>query len=369
MPTLTAAPVHLVRDAVRAQRAYRVPTDVGVAAKLDQNESPFDVPAAIKEAVAAALADDPFNRYPDDRPHRLVAALAERWGVDPRGVIVGHGSNELAYTLALCFVAPGTPVVLPTPMFALYRSVMAMHEAAVTEVGPGVELRHDAGAILAAAQEAGAALTIVTTPNNPTGQTIPHADLRRLAAGVPGLLVIDEAYHEFLDGPTALDVLADHPNVLVMRTFSKAMGLAGLRIGALVGHPDLVQEIEKSRLPFVVDRIAERVALAVLGRPELVAERVALLRAEHDRLVAAAGAHGGVEVLPGAANFFLVRTPVPHAELRAALRAEGVHIRDVTGYPALAPADGRPGWLRVSVGQPHENDAFLAAFGAALRAA
>jgi histidinol-phosphate aminotransferase len=252
-------------------------------------------------------------------------------------------------------------------MFALYSSVMRMFEAEIHEVGPEADLSHDPATILAAAQEANASLTIVTTPNNPTGQTIPHDGLRQLAAGVPGILVIDEAYHEFLSGPTALDVLAEYSNVLVMRTFSKAMGLAGLRIGTLVGHPDLIQEIEKARLPFVVDRLAEAVALALLERDDLVQARVAELRAEHDRLASAMGAMPGCEVLPGAANFCLFRTPVPHADLRQALSAEGVNVRDVTGYPDLAPRDGMPGWLRVSVGTPEENDAFLTSLRSVMR--
>lgn len=364
-----SAPVHLVREAVRREKAYRVPTQTGIAAKLDQNESPYSVPADIRDAALAAVREEPWNRYPDDRPHRLVAALAERWGADPEGVIVGHGSNEITHTLGLCFVDPGTPVVLPTPMFSLYTSVMRMFEAEIHEVGPEADLTHSPAAILAKAQETGAALTVVTTPNNPTGQTIPHEGLRQLAAGVPGILVVDEAYHEFLSGPTAMDLLAEFPNVLVMRTFSKAMGLAGLRVGALVGRPELIQEIEKARLPFLVDRLAEAVALAVLDREDLLQARVAELLSERDRLAEAVGAMEGCEVLPGKANFFLFRTPLPHADLRASLATDGINVRDVTSYPDLAPRDGRPGWLRVSVGTPDENDAFLASLRSHLQAA
>ena len=368
-PRPSGAPTHLVREAVRRERAYRVPTETGIAAKLDQNESPYGVLDEIKDAALAEVRETPWNRYPDDRPHRLIAALADAWGLAPEAIIVGHGSNEVTHTLGLCFVDPGTPVVLPTPMFALYASVMRMVEAEITEVAPEADLSHDPDKILAAARASGARLTVVTTPNNPTGQTISHDGLERLAAGVPGILVVDEAYHEFLDGPTALDLLDDHPNVLVMRTFSKAMGLAGLRVGTLVGHPDLIQEIEKARVPFMVDRLAEAVALRVLARPDLVAERVAALRAEHDRLADAVEAMDGCEVLRGAANFFLFRTPAEHGALRLALAASGVNVRDVTGYPDLAASGGKPGWLRVSVGTRDENDAFLDALAATLTTA
>jgi histidinol-phosphate aminotransferase len=364
-----SAPVHLVRPEVRAERAYRVPTTTEAEAKLDQNESPFDLPDEIKRAALDRFAAEPWNRYPDDRPHRLVAALAERAGLPPEGVIVGRGSNELTHTLALCFLDADTPVVLPSPMFSLYASVARMHGARVVDVPAGdadAGFRHDADAILDAARQSEAPLVVVTTPNNPTGQTIAHADLARLAAGVPGVLVVDEAYHEFLDGPTATDLLAEHANVLVMRTFSKALGLAGVRLGVLFGAPALAQEIEKARLPFLVGRLGEAVGLEILDRQDLVAERVATLKRERAALEAWLADVEGVETVPGAANFFLMRTPLAPADLRARLAERGVLIRDVSGYPALAGEDGRPGWVRVSAGTPDENRAFRQALAGVL---
>ena len=356
-----SAPTHLVRPEIRAERAYRVPTTLAADAKVDQNESPYDLPDEIKRAALDAFAATPWNRYPDDRPHRLVKALEERNGLAPGSVIVGRGSNELTHTLGLCFLDRDTPVVLPSPMFSLYASVARMHGATVVDVPPEPDLTHSADKVLSAARRSGAPLTIVTTPNNPTGQTIPHADLERLAQGVPGVLVIDEAYHEFLDGPTATDLLRAFDNVLVMRTFSKAFGMAGVRLGVLLGHPGMIAEIEKSRLPFLVGRLGEAVGLAILDRADLVAERAAELRAERASLEAFAAGFDGVEVLPGRANFFLLRTPLEAADLIGRLAERGVRIRDVSGYPALAARDGKPGWARVSVGAPDENRAVRAA--------
>jgi histidinol-phosphate aminotransferase len=363
------SPVDLVRPEIRAERAYRVPTTIEAAAKVDQNESPYDLPADIKQRALAAFGASPWNRYPDDRPHRLVRAIEAREGLPEGSVIVGRGSNELSHTLALCFLERGTPVVLPSPMFALYASVARMHGADVIDVPAGLDLRHGADAILDAAREANAPLTIVTTPNNPTGQTLAHGDLLRLAAGVPGILVIDEAYHEFLDGPTATDVLRAHDNALILRTFSKAFGLAGVRLGVMMGRPELIAELEKSRLPFLVGRLGEEIGLAILDRPDLVAERVAVLKAERATLEAALGAHEGVEVLPGVANFFLVRTPLSPADLQRRMAERGVLIRDVSGYGALSGRDGTPGWVRVSVGAPEENAATLRAFSEVIAAA
>ena len=362
------SPIDRVRPEVRAERAYRVPTTTDTEAKVDQNESPFGLPDEVVEAAIDAARQAPWNRYPDDRPHQLVAALAERLGLARESIIVGHGSNEIAHTVGLCFLGRDVPVVLPHPMFALYGSVARMHGARVVEVDPGDRFAHDADAILKAAAEADAALTIVTTPNNPTGQSIPHADLVRLAEGVPGVLLVDEAYYEFVTGPTALDLVKRFDNVLVMRTFSKAMGMAGVRLGLLLGAPDLVQEIEKARVPFLVDRWGEALGLAMLDRADLVADRVRQLVVGRDALFAWVSGLEGVEAIPSDANFFLFRTPLAAAALREKMASRGVLIRDVSGYPALAARDGKPGWTRVSVGTDAENTAFREALGAVLQA-
>ncbi|HYE97106.1 MAG TPA: aminotransferase class I/II-fold pyridoxal phosphate-dependent enzyme [Rubricoccaceae bacterium] len=350
-----ASLLDLIRPEVRAERAYLVPTEADARAKLDQNESPYDLPAELKRELALRFAEADWNRYPDDRPRRLAAALATKLGHPKDGLLFGRGSNDIVHTIGLAFLGRDVPVVLPRPMFALFESVARMHAARVVGVNADVNLRHDASAILRAAQEANAALTVVTTPNNPTGQTIPFEGVQVLAEGVPGFLLVDEAYYEFVEGLTADALVARHPNVLVLRTFSKAMGLAGLRIGYLLGDPDVIREVEKARLPFLVDRFSEEVALALLDRPALVAERAARLTAERERVLARLSGVDGAETLPGAANFFLLRTALPPRVLIERLAAGGVRIRDMSGYPAL------DGWARVSVGAPAENDAFLGA--------
>ncbi|GAB5536180.1 MAG: histidinol-phosphate transaminase [Rubricoccaceae bacterium] len=359
--------IHLIRPEIRAEKAYRVPTTTDVEAKVDQNESPFDLPEAVKQAALQEAVAAPWNRYPDDRPHRLIAALADRWEIPTESLIVGHGSNEIAHTIGLCFLSHGTPVVLPHPMFALYASVARMHGAQLIEVDPSPDFGHDASSILNAAKEANAPLTIVTTPNNPTGQSISHEDLNALAEGVPGVLLIDEAYHEFVTGPTALDLAKRHDNVLVMRTFSKAMGMAGVRLGTLVGSPELIQEIEKARVPFLVDRWGEALGLAMLDHADLIADRVRQLVASRDALFGWMHTVPGVETVPSDANFFLFRTPLDASSLRVQMAERGVLIRDVTGYPALAPQDGTPGWTRVSIGTDAENAAFRDTLTSVLR--
>jgi len=343
----------LVRPEVRAQHAYRVATQVDDAAKLDQNESPYDLPPKMKRAAVEHFLATDWNRYPQDRPHRLVAKLAEHLDWPAEGLIVGRGSNELTHTVALALVSAGTRVVLPHPMFALYQSVVNVHGGEVVSVDPEADFSHTADAVIAAMERSQAPLAIVCTPNNPTGHAFSFEELERMAAAAPGFFLIDEAYVEFIEGPDAGALVRRYPNVLVMRTFSKAMGLAGLRLGYLMAHPDLIAEFEKPRLPFLVDRLSEAVGLAMLDHQDLVHERVETMRAERAKMRDALADMDAVETVPSSANFFIMRTPLAPAALRKALLAEGVRIRDVSGYPALKD------WVRVSVGLPAENRAFV----------
>lgn len=360
----------LIRPEVRAQKAYRVETELDEALKLDQNESPFDLPEELKRAAAEAFAAAPWNRYPPDRPHALTRALAEHLGWPAEGLILGRGSNELTHTLGLGLIEAGRPVVLPYPMFALHASVTRLYGGRVVGVAPRADLSHDPEDVVHAMRESETPLAIVCSPNNPTGHAFAFEELERMAEAAPGFLVIDEAYVEFIEGPTALDLLRRHPHVIVMRTFSKAMGLAGLRLGYLAAHPEVAAELEKARLPFLVDRLSEAVGLAMLERQEVVRERARALAAERARLEAALAERDDVEVVPGAANFFIMQTPLPAADLLAALLAEGVRLRDVSAYPGLGAADGHgrfpTGWVRVSVGAPAENSAFLEALNRVL---
>jgi histidinol-phosphate aminotransferase len=352
--------IEMIRPAVRAQHEYVVGAPDGIEVKLNQNESPFDLPEELKNELAGAFAQVDFNRYPDEQPYRLRERIAEYDGVDPEAIIVGNGSNEITYTFGMAFMDPGTPVVLPTPMFSLYEKVARLHEADLTSVGPRKDLSFDTEAIIDAVKRTGARVTIVTSPNNPTGKAMPLADIERIVDAAPGMVVVDEAYVEFNPEGTAVDLLDDHPNVIILRTLSKGFGLAGLRVGYLIGHPRVVREMMKSRLPFMVDRFAEQAALAILNRPDLLSERVEALTASVQQLTSAMEEMNGVEVVPSAANFVLFTTPLSSADLQDRLADQGVLIRDMSGYPELE------GYIRVSAGTEAENKAFLGALDNAL---
>lgn len=350
----------LIRPAVRNQGEYVVDHPSGIDVKLNQNESPFDLPDDLKAELLDAFGEVEFNRYPSEQPQDLRRALAEHDGVSPEHIIVGNGSNEITYTFGLALLDPGAPVVLPRPMFSLYEKVAHLQEADLTQVPPRDDLRFDADGLVRAVRETGATMTVLATPNNPTGRALTIDEIERIAAASPGVVVVDEAYVEFNDEPSALTLLDDHPNIIVLRTLSKAFGLAGSRIGYLIAQPPVVRELMKSRLPFMVDRLAEQTALSVLERPGMIEERVRRMQVSITEVVEAMKTLDGVETVPTQANFVIFTTPMDADRLQDRLADRGVLVRNMGGYPELE------GYLRVSAGTRAENKAFLTALEQAL---
>ena len=344
-----------IRPAVRERSEYVVDMPEGITVKLNQNESPLGLPGDLKQELLDAYAQVEMNRYPSEQPDDLRRALAEYDGVDPDQIIVGNGSNEITYTFGLAFLDPGDPVVLPRPMFSLYEKVMRLQEADLTSVPPRDDFGFDADALAAAAAETDAVLTILTTPNNPTGLALTLGEIEQVVVASSGFVVVDEAYVEFSPEGSAVELLDRHPNVLILRTLSKGFGLAGARLGYLVAHPAVVQELMKARLPFMVDRFAEQTALAVLERPALIEDRVQRIQASITNLTETLRNVDGVKVVPSQANFVIFTTPVPAGVLQDRLADCGVLVRNMGGYPELE------GYLRVSAGTEAENNAFLGA--------
>lgn len=343
------------RPAVRSEKPYIVGGVPDVTVKLNQNECPLDLPKDLKAELADTFLQISLNRYPNEQPDALRYAIAQHVGWDADGILVGNGSNELTYTFGLCFIDSGTPVVLPRPMFSLYEKVARLFDADLTQIAPRDDLRFDVPAILDAIQRTQPALVVLTTPNNPTGLSLPLEDVQAVVEASPGMVVVDEAYVEFTEEVSAQTILADHPNLILLRTFSKACGLAGMRLGFLLAHPAVITEMMKSRLPFMVDRLSEATALALLKHPDLIDQRTALLKTERQKLSTSLAAFDGVSVVPSQANFLLFRTPLAPETVMQGLGESGVLVRNMGGYPELR------GYLRVNAGTPDENKAFLVA--------
>lgn len=350
-----------VRPEVREQRPYKVGVPTGdISVKLNQNESPFDLPEALKDAVFAGWKEIAFNRYPSEQPNDLAELIASNIGWDPEGIIIGNGSNELTYALGLTFIETGSSVVLPRPMFSFYERVVRIHGGEVISVAPLECLGFDTEGILTAIERNRPSMVIITSPNNPTGLALPLAELRTISEATVGLVLVDEAYIEFSDEPSMLTLLSHYPNVILLRTFSKAFGLAGSRLGYLVGHPALIGEVMKIRPPFMIDRFTAYATKLLLEHSQLIQDRVRLIRSGTKGLIEALKAIEGMRVLAGQANFVTFRPPCDGQKLFSALAERGVLVRNMSGYPELR------GFLRVSAGTPAENRRFLKALTQAM---
>ncbi|MBM6815019.1 histidinol-phosphate transaminase [Olsenella uli] len=328
---------------------------------LSANENTHALPAEVRAAIGEALLATPLNRYPDPMANALRDAVAARHGVAREAVCVGNGGDELLFNLLFAFGGPGRTLVTCPPDFAEYANFAAMCETPVARVPRDPEdFSIDADALLAAARDA--ALVILTSPNNPTGDLVDHALVRRLIDETGALVLLDEAYVEFApEGSSLVDWVAACPRLIVLRTLSKAFGLAGLRVGYAVADPAVIAALAAVRQIYSVDVLAQAAALAALARREALAPVVDDIVAERARLSAGLSELPGVRAWPSAANFVLVRVPRA-AEVRRRLRDEfSVLVRDFSAVPGLE------GCLRISVGTREENDVLLDALATLVR--
>ena len=351
---MTRDPLAAVRPEIRALRAYRFePGPPAIAAKLDFNESPADVPEAAKAGALAALGARRFALYPDFGAPRLRAALAANAGLAPEQVVPSNGSGEAILAALSVFAGCGGTLLLAPPVFSLYFQMAAIVGARVATVPLGGEdYRLDEEAFLAAAAKGERTVPLLCSPNNPTGGAISRAFVRRLCS-VSGVVLLDQAYVDFAEGEDdLLPLLPELPNLVLFRTLSKAYSVAGLRVGYAAARPDVAGEIGKAILPFSVDVGAEEIALAALAGRDEVRARCRAIAVERER-VGAALVSLGAKVAPSRANFlFLVPPGGDGARLYRDLRLRGILVRDLSTVA--------PGAVRVSIGTPEENDLFLA---------
>ncbi len=321
--------------------------------KLDANESPYDAPPDLKAEISGAFADMRWNRYPDPQAKRLRLALADRLGVPVGCVGVGNGSDEIIAALIHALGRADARVVAPEPTFSMY-GILARAAGVEYRGGPLTsDFELDADALHAALRPGGTNIVFISYPNNPTGACWDRDAIANLL-DVPGvLLVLDEAYYEY-SGMTFLPELATRSNLIVLRTFSKAFGLASLRVGYMVADPEWVDVVDRVRLPYNVNALSQVAALTILGHDDRVAEHLRWVMEERDRVLAALDEAEGIETFPTDANFVLFRPREDAEAVFGRLLRSGVLVRNLD----------RPGLLRnclrVTIGTPAENTAFLA---------
>jgi histidinol-phosphate aminotransferase len=343
-----------IKSTVRAVKAYTLPS-YRASLKLNQNENPWDAPARIKEEVLRRFAARKWSQYPDFVPAQLNECLAGFAGWKPDGVIAGNGSNELIQALLMVTMEPGKTLLLSEPTFTLYRQVATVLGGKVETVFLTSDLEYDGEALRRFIEDKQPDVTIICSPNNPTGCVIEDDDLRLLLEASRGLVVIDEAYHEFADR-SVVPLLNEYENLIVLRTFSKAMAVAALRIGYLLASPALVREIGKAVLPYNVNVFSQVAAeVAVENYESELRPLVKQIVSERERLFAALTEIDGLWPVASQANFILVKSATDPKRIFTELLARDILIRDVSGYPMLSD------YFRFSVGMPTQNDYVLKA--------
>lgn len=332
------------------------------ARSLHLNESPFPPSRAAVEAMQAAAAE--LNRYPDHDGLALTQALAARNGVSADRIVIGAGSNEILFASSETSLDPGDEVVMPEPGFPAYAKGASMADARIVGVPIRADGVLDIPAMLAAVTDR-TRLVFVSSPHNPTGGLLAEADIRRLVADLPDHLLLhyDEAYYEFgraAGGPDTLPILAERTGPwIATRSFSKAYGLAGARIGyGIASSAEVADAFRRIRINFSVGSIALAGALAALGDVDHLDKILNHTAAERDYLTGALRARG-LQVLPSAANFVTVITPRPSGEVAARLAAGNIHV-------IALPWRDTPGALRITIGTRADSDATLDALAGAL---
>jgi len=357
-------------DVVAALRAYdpghdlpalRLKHPPGALVELGSNENSFGPSLRVIEALREVAIEEIY-RYPDPLGLALRRSLAEQLGVGVDQLVLGNGSHELLMLIGQCWAAPGDEVVYSEFGFAVFPIATAAvgatgKRAAARPLDDAMPRGHDLAA-LAAQLTPRTKLVYLANPNNPTGTWFGRDELAAFLARVPAnvLVVLDEAYHEYVDEPqiaNGVELVAKHPNVLVTRTFSKGYGLAGLRIGYAVGHPDVVAVLNRLRESFNANALALLAAREALADPGHVAQVREQTRAERERVARVLQA-AGLFVHPSQTNFLLIDFKEPAPPIEAKLLERGVVVRPMGGY-------GLPTCLRVSIGRPDENNALIEA--------
>jgi histidinol-phosphate aminotransferase len=322
--------------------------------KLDAMENPYQLPQTVRDEIAALVAEAPVNRYPDAAAQRLKDMIRAVTALPPgMDLLLGNGSDEIIQLLALAVNKPGAKLLSVEPSFAMYRMIAKFTGMEYVGVPLADNFELDLASTLAAIRQHRPALVFIAGPNNPTGNMFNEDDIAQIIAATPGLVVVDEAYYAFASA-SFIPKLAEYPNLLVMRTFSK-LGMAGLRLGFLAGAKMWLQQLEKLRLPYNVGVLPQIVAEKLLQYHDVLLQQAEQIKQDrawlYERLVGTVD----VRAYPSEANFILFR--VAHAgKVFDGLKQRGVLIKNLHGaHPALDHC------LRVTVGTPEENELFVRA--------
>lgn len=342
-------PPRAALDALTPYDAKAIKADVVLSA----NEHPDTLPPDVLAWLSDNIGRFPFNRYPDPTAKELRKLIAEANGLEPANVLVGNGGDELIFDILLAWGGPGRTIVDMPPTFAMYGIDAQVTGTSVVDLPRTADFSVDEAAVLSRLAEGDVDIVALANPNNPTGNLTPETFLIELLNATDALVLVDEAYFEF-SRHTMRPHMDRHPNLVILRTFSKAFSLAGMRVGYLLGNEDVIRELMKVRQPYSVNAFSQWVAGRVFRDRVMFQNSIHTIVGERDRIIE--GLEGlGVKVFPSEANFVMFRVEHASAFWRDMLHNHSVLIRDFTRTPGLDEC------LRVTVGSAENNTAFLAA--------
>jgi len=339
-----------VKESVKTLPEYYVLQDHSVV-KLNQNESPYDVPEQLKREILDRLAKTEWNRYCENRPSGLINTISDFTKFPAEGIVAGNASNEIIQAVFAGFCSEGDKIVVITPGFSVYPRLAQIYEMEVVSVPLLTDFKFDVPSIIDAAKET--KMVILPSPNNPTGTSISIDDVIQITENINGIFILDEAYIEF-HKKTAQEYINKYKNLVIIRTFSKAFSLAGLRLGYLLAQPQIAKELEKAKLPFSVG-IFQQIAGEVLMRNySVIKDNIDVIINERDRLFEEVSKLSNVEPIPSSANFFVFSIAgYDAAQAYEYFYKNGILLRHF-GDERLKD------YLRVTIGKPEENEKFMA---------
>ncbi len=346
-------PESIIRDEILSLKAYHVPVSTGMV-KLDAMENPYSLPADLQAKIAEGVSSAPMNRYPDPGAIALKESLRKAMDI-PAGMelMLGNGSDELIQIIAMAVAKPDAVLLSIEPSFVMYKMIATFTGMRYVGVPLKADFTLDMQRILAEIEQNQPAVIFIAYPNNPTGNLFDAEDISRIIEAAPGLVIVDEAYHVFA-GTSFLPRLAQYPNLLVMRTLSK-LGLAGLRLGFMVGSADWIVQLEKLRLPYNINVLTQVVAQTVLAQVDVLTQQAESIMVQRAVLKKQLDAIPGIEVFPSDANFILIRVLQADSVFEG-IQQRGVLIKNLNnGHPLLNNC------LRVTVGTEQENEQFIQA--------
>lgn len=322
--------------------------------KVNANESTLSLPPLVEERVLNRLALLAFNRYPNEEYYSLVEQIARNFSVDAAQVLLGGGSSEIIEKVFHAFGGAGRKIVYPQPSFSMYKIYAKAAEADGVPFDLDARFDLDVDAFIAKIREVGASLAVVCNPNNPTGNALTPAQVEKIAASIDCAFLLDEAYVEFY-GRSAVNLVAKYPNFLVARTFSKAYGMAGARVGYMIAQASVTRMVNKTFMPYHLNVLSLAAADIVYQMRDEFVPRLQMTIAERKRMKERLETLSAVEVFPSEANFLLIRLPRAE-ELKDYLETLGIGIRYFS-----PSAFGLKDCLRISIGTRTENDEVFAA--------